>query len=169
VGINSYKNHDQTLSDIDDIKKHIKKLFLLSNKPAKDDVIIAIAEQFEKEGYSPMEVKDACYRLYDEDIKTINFGSIKSQIVRYPIVEENAEKCPYCKNSGSLGAKFNTGVKNLDGDEIFNHTVIACCCSKGQKLAYKFGWPLWERGNPTVEDKKRGTLFVDEFLFPSKS
>jgi hypothetical protein len=155
------------LSDIEEIKKHVKKLFLLNNKPAKDDVIIAIAEQFEREGYSPIEVRDACLHLYDDDIKSINFAVIKSEIVRYPVDDDNYEKgkeCPYCKNAGTLGAKFNTHVCNIDDEKIYNQTVIACCCRKGQKLADKFGWHLWERGTQTLEDKKRGTLFVDEFL-----
>jgi hypothetical protein len=164
MAVKPFKSPDEILKNVTEIKAHLKKLFLLSNKPAKDDVIIAIAEQFEKQGYSPIEVRDACFRLYDDDVRAINFAAIKSEIVRYPTDDDNEKtaECPYCKNAGTLGAKHNTHMQNLDGEDIFNYTVIACCCSKGQRLANKFGWHLWDK-NPTVENKKYGTLYVDEF------
>jgi hypothetical protein len=164
MAIKPFKSPDEILKNIDEIKVHLKKLFLLANKPAKDDVITSIAEHLQEQDYSPIEVRDACLRLYDNDFKTINFASIKSEIVRYNTDDDSQSdgECPYCKNAGTLGAKHNTHMQNLDGEDIFNYTVIACCCPKGQRLASKFGWHLWDK-NPTIEDKKYGTLYVDEF------
>ncbi|MDR1952399.1 MAG: hypothetical protein LBQ37_02645 [Elusimicrobiota bacterium] len=121
----------------------------------------------------PSDLKKACQKLIDENVKRFTLGDILDAVREItatsketidppePIIDENGEishNCRFCSDRGTIDAAYDFYLNN-ENNFAYYTSLIACKCEYGKKLAKRYGYIQWN-GEICFLERITGTEFT---------